>query len=70
MNDFMIPHNPAREVNQRKFRFCHPHGYKGDRLIVSFYETYIKDDDVCYLHEIPETCLKEKCDGCGFYRRD
>jgi hypothetical protein len=33
------------KINQRKFRFCHPHGYKGDRLIVSFYETYIVDNE-------------------------
>ena len=45
MDDFIMPNSLAREVNQRKFRFCHPHGYKGDRLIVSFYETYIKRDD-------------------------
>lgn len=36
---------PFTIVNRRKFRFTHHKGYKGDRLIKSFYETYIKDDD-------------------------
>lgn len=42
MRDIIIPNGPTRKRMQRKFRFTNLHGYKGDRLIVGFYETYIK----------------------------
>jgi hypothetical protein len=45
MRDIIMPNGPTRKRMQREFRFTHLHGYKGDRLIVGFYETYIKPFD-------------------------
>jgi len=41
--DMRKPVGPTGLRNHRKFRFCHLRGYKGDRLVVGFYNTYIKE---------------------------
>jgi len=38
----LMPNGPQRRKNQRYFRFHNLHGYKGKRLIVGFYEAYLK----------------------------
>ena len=45
MRDIIMPNSPARKRMQRKFRFTHLHGYKGDRLILGFYYAYIKPEE-------------------------
>jgi hypothetical protein len=51
----LMPNGPQRRKNQRYFRFHNLHGYKGKRLIVGFYETYLKPS----VEEIESTAAKE-----------
>jgi hypothetical protein len=38
----LMPNGKQRRKNQRFFRFHNLHGYKGKRLIIGFYEAYLK----------------------------